>query len=543
MDVVKAPRLRRGGAALVVVALLAACGTSPPEADGPALVLRAGQESEISSLDPAIGYDIYSWPWKRLIFETLLTYDDGAVLVPRLAERMPDVSDDGRTLTFEIRRGVNFVTPDGQILRELTAGDFAYSLSRLLRQDLSPTPSDAQSLYELIVGADAVIAGSAEMAVGVQATDVYTLQITTSEPDPTFLNVLAMPFGSVVPREHAGSDTTAFSQTPVGTGPYLLAEWTPGVSARFVRNPHYWDASRQPVPAIEVLLGLDANGQLQQVQTGALHVMTDAIPAGQFNAIAEDARWAEYLQRAPQVATGFLAMDTTQEGPLGNVLVRRAISHAVDRQNIVRIRNGRGVPGACIYPPELPGHDPDCNPYPYDPDRARQLLSDAGFASGFATRLYSADLEADVQIAQAIQQDLAQVGITAELVPQPEDVLFDSIYTQHQTPLFLSGWYMDFPDPANFIEPLLTCASVGAVFNPAWYCNERVDQLVAEARLENDAARRIEIFRQIELLVMEDAPWVVTAYPELTVLVHPSVTKFRLHPIWRFDFENYELGS
>jgi ABC-type transport system substrate-binding protein len=528
--------IRRSVAVALVGMLTAACLSAPPASQ---VVLRVGQFQEISTLDPAIGYDIYAWPWERLIFETLIGYDEGAVLVPRLAEAMPAFSDDGRTLSFTLRPGVNFVTQDGSVMREVVADDFVYSLNRVLNPNLKPSPSPvADAFFAAIEGAGDVLEGRSETASGLRAIDERTLEITISGPDPTFLHVLALPFAAVVPRELAGTDTAAFSLSPVGTGPFLLAEWTPAQRARFVSNPHYWNGEFSGPAEIEVRLGLDADSQLQQVQTGSLDVMTDSIPPGQFAAVVADPRWAEYLKRAPQITTNFLAMDTSQDGPLGDTLVRQAISHAVDKDNIIRIKNGRGVAATCIFPPLLPGYDPGCDPYPHDVQRAQELMSDAGYGEGFTTKLYGEDSDIERQVAQALQQDLAAIGIRAELVPQPIVTLLDSAGAQGQAPLFLLGWAMDFPDPANFIEPVLTCASIGG-FNPAWYCNDAVDRLAQEARAETDLDRRLEIYREIQRLVMDDAPWVTLDHPEIAVLVHPSVSNFALHPVWRFDHERY----
>jgi oligopeptide transport system substrate-binding protein len=455
---------------------------------------------------------------------------------------MPQVSADGRTLTFMLREGVTFVSRDGSVLRQMTADDVAYSLNRLLNPNLTPTPSPVgETFFALIVGAGEVLAGQTDSASGIRILDESTIEIEIAEADPTFLNVLAMPFASVVPRELAGTDTSAFSLDPVGTGPYLLVEWTPAQRALFTRNPHYWDAAFAGAPEIEVRLGLDPDSQLQQVQTGVLHIQTDNITPGQYTATINDPRWADYLQLTDTLGVNYVTLDTSTEGPLNNVLVRRAISHAIDKANIVRINNNRNTAAGCFYPPGLPGHDPSCETYPYDPDRARELLREAGHEGGFSTTLYTFDVDPGPQYAQAIQQDLADVGISTEIVLQPFDTLLETIFVQGQAPMVMIGWIADFPDPSNFIEPIITCAAMEAGFNISWYCNEEVDRLVAEAKRQS-GEERIRTYEQIEDIVMQDAPWVPVEYPGLQVLVHPTVD-FHFHPVWQFDYARYTVRN
>jgi ABC-type transport system substrate-binding protein len=493
---------------------------------------------------PAIDFDVYSWPWERLVFETLITYDAGTTLVPRLATAMPEVSADGLTYTFTLRDGVSFVNADGSVLRTVEAADFVYSLNRLLNPNLTPSPSPVStSFFSRIEGAAAVTDGTATEASGLVAVDARTLRITLTEPDPTFLNVLAMPFGSVVPHESAGTDTAMFSQHPVGTGPYLLAEWQPGVRARFVRNPHYWNDAVGLSSEINLGLGVEPDTQLQQVQTGNLDVMTDPIPAGQYNATVSDPRWADYVHRAPQVVVNYLAMDTHADGPTGNVMVRQAIARAIDRENVVRIRNGRAEPGTCIYPPLLVGYDPTCNPYPYDVDAAKALLDQTEWAHGFSTDLLSLDAEPDRSIAQAIQQDLAEIGIDVSLDLQPDETFFTAIYNSDVKPLTYTGWVMDFPDPADFIDTELSCASDDGGYNAANYCNPAIDELSDQARAENDVAARLQLFGQIQEEIMADAPWAPTDYPEKVAFARPQVSGFAIHPVWGFDFEKFSIAN
>jgi ABC-type transport system substrate-binding protein len=240
----------------------------------------------------------------------------------------------------------------------------------------------------------------------------------------------------------------------------------------------------------------------------------------------------------------FLSMDTSDPdgGPLTDVLVRRAFNHAIDKENIVQLLRNRGVVAHCIYPPQLPGHNPDCLPYDYDPERARELMEEAGFGSGFSTTLYTDPSEDSTAVVQAIQQDLGDIGVEVDIVAQEYDVLFGTITTPHEAPLVYTGWSQDFPDPSDFYDPILSCpAAVEGGYNTAWWCNEEADALASETKAEPDAERRLAHYQDLELMVMEDAPWVPLFFPALDTFISERVTNFKPHPVWLYDLAKYAL--
>jgi len=526
--------------------VVAACGgqTAPSasDADSTGGVISIGFEGDIASLDPSQGYDFISWPAERLIFETLVTYGDSTELVPGLAAEMPQVSDDGLTYTFALREGVSFVLPDGTVHREMVAQDVVHSLNRLLNPNLTPTPSPvAGSFFTLIDGAQAVVDGEADEATGLVVVDDQTVEMTITQPDLTFLNILALPFASIVPADLAGEDTEAFAAEPVGTGPYTLESYTVGQSAMFVRNPHYW-GDPAANGGIEFRVGIDANTAVQQVEANLLDIMGDPVPAGVITSLRENPEYTDRLAIVNQVAVNYLSIDTTPPdgGPLADVRVRQAMNHAIDKENILQLMRGRGVVAHCIYPPELPGHNPECLPYGYDPDRAMELLEEADAADGFATTLYTDPSEDSTAIAQAIQQDLGAIGIEIEIITQEFDVLLGTISTPHEAPLVWIGWFQDFPDPSDFYDPILSCASaVEGGANSAWYCDEENDALAAEAKGLQDVDDRLEMYQQLELQVMEDAPWVPVFFPSVDTFLSERVTNFAPHPVWLVDLAKY----
>jgi ABC-type transport system substrate-binding protein len=508
--------------------------TASPEPEGWTLTIAFSPD--ISSLDPAIAYDAYSWPVVQAIYEPLLGYDSDGEVVPLLAESMPEVSEDGLTFTFTLRGGVQFVSRQGEALREATADDVVYSLNRLLNPNLTPTPSPvAGYFFNIIEGAQAVIDGEATEATGIRALDSHTVEIVITEPNQAFLNIMALPFASVMPQEFAGTDTAAVSDSPVGSGPFVLESYTPGQQAILVANPHYWSPDPGRASRVEYRVGVDPTAQVQQVQTGDLHIAGDPIPPGLYTATISDPRWAEMIERQTLIAIDYLTLDASGEDPLSNVLVRRAINHAIDKEHLLLLDNNRGVVAHCIFPTLLPGHNPGCQPYTYSVPQAQDLMDEAGFGDGFSTTLYIFEDSPGPEWAESISQDLAEIGITVEVVVQPFETLLETVATPHNAPMVMIGWFQDFPDPSDFVDPLFSCASaVEGGVNISWYCNEDVDALSAQARADQDPQRRLQVYQQVEEMIMADAPFVPLRFGEAVHIISDQID-FEWHPIWFFD--------
>jgi len=545
-----APPSSEASAAASVPAATSGAASSVPSASAAAQpsglpqggTLSIGWNGEIQWLDPALAYDVTSWPAERLMFEPLLAYDQGTTLVPLLADGMPTVSADGKTYTFKLHSGVNFVNEDGTVLRPMTADDVAYSINRVLNPKLKPNPSPvASGFFGNIVGAADVLGGKATTATGIKVVDPTTVEFTLEKADETFLNVMATPFASIVPKEAAGDDATAFSAKPMGTGPYLFKSYTKGQGATFVKNPSYWQPGLAPLDTIDYRTGQDDIGMLQQIQAGTLDLMGDPMPPAQFTDITTNPDLANQIVHHTLVNVDYVFMDTQQpnNGPFSNVKVRQAVNYAIDKDAILQITHGAGVPANCIYPPDLSSFDSSCNPYPHDVAKAKQLMQDAGFGSGFETKFYTDTTDPDPQIGASIQQDLAAIGIKTNIVSQEFATFLDTIETPHAAPIGWVGRFQDYPDPSDFIDPILSCASaVKGGANAALYCNKAIDTEAAAAKGEQDPAKRKAAYQDIQTKIMADAPWAPFRTQEWYTLIGKNVGGFEIHPVWQYDVRN-----
>jgi ABC-type transport system substrate-binding protein len=491
------------GASLLAIGATAQAQSPEDAAQGGSMIVT--YKDDVSTLDPAIGYDWQNWSMIKSLFDGLMDYEPGTTeLRPDLAESY-EISEDGLVYTFSLRDGVTFHNG-----RPMTAEDVKYSLERVVNPE---TQSPGAGFFGMIEGFDALNGGEAEELSGVRVVDDRTLEITLSRPDATFLHVMALNFAHVVPREAVEESGQDFGREPVGTGAYRLAEWTLGQRVVFERNEDYWREGLPKLDQITFEIGQEPNVALLRLQRGEVDILGDPIPPAQFLQVRDDPEWGDNIVEGGQLHTGYVTMNVNVE-PFDDPKVRQAVNMAINKDRIVQIINNRGVPANQPLPPSMPGYADDYEGYAYDPEGAKALLEDSGHAEGFETELFVNNTDPNPRIAQAIQQDLAQIGINAQIQSLAQANVIAAGGEPEGAAMIWSGgmgWIADFPDPSNFYGPILGCGgAVQGGWNWAWYCNEELDAKAAEADSIVDPARageREAMWREIFLAIMEDAPW------------------------------------
>lgn len=473
-----------GAAAALAIGWVAA---APAHAAGDIVITY---KDDVSTLDPAIGYDWQNWSMIKSLFDGLMDYKPGTTdLVTDLAESY-EITNDGKTFTFKLHPGVKFHNG-----RELTAEDVKYSIERVLDPATqSPGAGFFGSLDKMTV------------------VDPLTIRFDLSRPDATFLHVMAINFSHVVPKEEVEKYGADFGHHPVGTGAYRLAEWTLGQRVVFERNPDYWQKGVPNLDKITFEVGQEPTVALLRLQKGEVDVLGDGIPPAQFLEVTQDPQYKGRIVEGGQLHTGYVTMNVNTK-PFDDVRVRRAVNMAINKDRIVRIINNRAVPANQPLPPSMPGYIKDYKGYAFDPEAAKQLMKDAGYGDGVTTELYVMNTDPNPRIAQAIQQDLTAIGIKAELKSLAQANVIDA-GGNGSAPMIWSGgmaWIADFPDPSNFYGPILGCdGAVQGGWNWSWYCDKDLDALAAEADSITDPARaeeRNKLWGEVYAKVMEDAPW------------------------------------
>ncbi len=463
-------------------------------------------KDDVATLDPAIGYDWQNWSMIKSLYDGLMDYAPGTTdLRPGLAESY-EISDDGKVFTFKLREGVKFHNG-----REMTAEDVKYSLDRVTNPK---TQSPGAGFFGSIAGFDAISNGETETLEGVKVIDPMTVEITLSRPDATFLHVMGLNFAAVVAKEAVEEAGADFGKTAMGTGAFKLGEWTIGQRLVFEKNEDYWREGLPYLDRVTFEVGQEPIVALLRLQNGEVDVPGDGIPPAKFQEVMGDPEQAARVVEGGQLHTGYITLNTKMP-PFDNADVRRAVNMAINKERITQVINGRAVPATQPLPPSMPGYTEGYEGYAYDPEKAKEMLAEAGFADGFETELYVMNTDPNPRIAQAIQQDLSKIGIKASIQSLAQASVIAAGGEEDQAPMIWSGgmaWIADFPDASNFYGPILGCAgAVQGGWNWSWYCNEEVDKMATEADSMTDpdaVEARLEKWSDVYMKVMEDAPWV-----------------------------------
>jgi ABC-type transport system substrate-binding protein len=495
--------LKTTAAALLALLPLAAQAADTPKQGGDIVVTY---KDDITTLDPAIGYDWVNWSMIKSLYSRLMDYTPGtATLVPSLAESFA-VSPDGMTYTFKLRKGVKFSNG-----REVVASDVKYSIERAVNPK---TQGPGAGFFGAIKGFDELSGGKSEMLSGIETPDAGTVIFHLSRPDATFLHVLAINFASVVPKEAVDAAAGDFGKKPVGSGTLILKDWTIGQKLVFERNKDYFIKGVPFVDKVTIEVGQEPLVALLRLQKGEVDIAGDGIPPAKFLEIKNSPDGKQMIVDGEQLHTGYITLNTKVK-PFDNVKVRQAVNMAINKQRITRILNGRATPANQPLPPLMPGYDKSYTGYAFDVAKAKALLAEAGFADGFETVLYSTNTDPQPRIAQAIQQDLAAIGIKAEVRALAQGNVIAAGGTEGEAPMIWSGgmaWIADFPDPSNFYGPILGCGgAVQGGWNWSWYCNKDLDARAVAADSMSDPAKAAErevVWGKIFTDVMADAPWV-----------------------------------
>jgi ABC-type transport system substrate-binding protein len=471
--------------------------------EGGAIVVT--YKDDMATLDPAIGYDWQNWSMINSMFSRLVDYKPGSTeLEPSLATSYT-VSPDGLIYTFKLNPDAKFTNG-----RKVVAADVKYSIERAVNPK---TQGPGGGFYHSIVGQDKMADGSAQTISGIEAIGDDTVKLALSQPDATFLNVLALNFASAVPKEVVEAEGADFGKKPLGSGAYILKEWISGQHLIFVRNPDYF-RTRPHLDQFTVEIGQEPLVNILRLQKGEVDIAGDGIPPAKYLEIKNSPDAKDLIVDRSQLETSYITINVTKK-PFDDVRVRKAINMAINKDRIVRIVNGRATPATQVLPPGMPGYDSAYKGYPYDVEGAKKLMAEAGLKDGVSTTLYAMNTDPNPRIAQAIQQDLAAIGINAEIksLAQPEVIAAGG--NKDQSPLIWSGgmgWVNDFPDPSDFYGPILGCGgAIAGGWNWSWFCDKSFEDRGTKADAmskpeEKDQRYKVwgQIFTDIQT---QQAPW------------------------------------
>ena len=486
--------------------VVSACSSSSDDAGGSGGAITVAYQNDIATLDPAIGYDWQNWSIIKSLFSRLLDYEPGTTnLVPDLATEMPKISADGMTFEFNMRDDVKF--HNGRLL---VADDVKYSIERAVNPK---TQSPGAGFFASIEGFDDASAGKSTNISGITVNSPTSITFKLSRPDATFLHVMAINFASVVPKEDAEKFGPDFGKNPVGSGAFKFTSWALGQKLTLDKNTDYYREGLPKLDQINFEVGVDPTVALQRLKNNEVDVLGDSIPAANYIAEKENSDNEGLIIEGGQLQTGYVTLNVKIK-PLNNVKVRQAVNHAIDKDRIVQILNGRADAANQPLPPSMPGYDTGYKGFAYDVAKAKALLAEAGLANGFSTELWTSNTDPNPRIAQSIQEDLAKVGIKASIKSLAQANVIEA-GSSGKAPMVWSGgmaWIADFPDPSNFWGPILGCGgAVPGGWNWSQYCNKTLDAEAVKADAMTDPAKadeRQKLWGSVFTRAMDEAPWV-----------------------------------
>lgn len=477
---------------------------------GETLIYARGQDS--ATLDPALAQDEESYKVITNIFEGLVRFKPGTTdIEPCLAEAWR-VSSDGREWTFYLRKNVKF--HDGT---PFNSEAVRFSIERQMpphRQDSAPYASFTFGMVEKI-----------------DTPDPYTVKFLLKYPYAPFLRNLAMPVSAPIVSPAAASALEEnFSARPVGTGPFRFAGWKKGKSITLKANRDYWD---KPAQCNTLIFTVIKNSRLRSLalKLGFADIIDGITPS--------DARYLEergcQVLEKPGLDLNYLGFFTDKK-PFNNPVVRRAISMAIDREQITSsLFHGAAYEANGPLPPGVLGYDPDTRPIPYDPNGAKELLARNGYPGGMKITIITYtnsrpyNPAGGEKLAASLQSDLARVGIDAEIKAYPWQQYKEALLKEEGN-AFLYGWISDNGDPDNFLYTLLSSSQIESGLNTARYRSKELDLLLIKAQQETEPVLREQLYRKAVEMIIEDNPWVFLNHSKRLAAASPDIEGFVLHP-------------
>ncbi|MEX2650591.1 MAG: ABC transporter substrate-binding protein [Alphaproteobacteria bacterium] len=478
----------------------------------------------------------------RAIYSRLVEFERGStVLGPGLAESW-EISDDGLIYTFHLRAGVKWqsnskFTPT----RDFNADDVVFTFERQLKAD-HPYHAVSGGAYEYFEAMD-----MPNLIEAVEKVDDMAVRIKLKAPEAPFLANLGMDFASILSAEYADAMLAAgtpevIDLEPIGTGPFSLVEYQKDALIRYAANPDFY-MGKAPLDELVFVITPDAAVRYAKLKAGECHVMPYPNPAD-IEAMKADPDLNVLEQEGLNV--GYLAMNT-QKKPFDDVRVRQAVNYAINKEAIIDAAYlGAGKVAKNPIPPTIWSYNDAVQDYAYDPDKAKQLLAEAGLADGFETDLWYMPVQrpynpAAQRIGELMQADLAAVGIKANLVTYEWGEYLDrSKKGEHM--MVQLGWTGDNGDPDNFLYVLLGCAAVGGT-NRAQWCYQPFDDLLIQAKRITDVAERTRLYEEAQVVFKEQAPWVTVAHSVVFMPVRKEVIDYRVDPFGIHQFYGVDLAE
>ena len=506
--------------------------------------IRLLARAAAGTLDPHINYTDQGWQMYQPIYDGLVAFRkaegmDGFTIVPDLAEALPQVSNDGKTFTFKLRKGIKFSS--GQ---DLGVKDVVASFQRIFKIS-GPTSG---TFYAGIVGADKCLADTKSCTleggiVGDEAAGTVTINII--KPDAELLYKLALPHAVTLPADTPAED---MGSRPIpSTGPYMISAFDPNKGMTVSRNPHFkqWSEEAQPDGYPDVVqydFGLSEEAAVTAIQNGEADWMFDPLPSDRL--VELGTKFKDQLHISPLSAWWYAPLNT-RLAPFDNEKARQAVAYAVDRNTLVKLFGGKvlGAPVCQVLPPDFPGHEDYC-PFTKNPgakwsapdlDKAKQLVEESG-TKGQKVTIIVEDTAVSRSIGVYLQSVLTSIGYAADVKPISTNIQFTYIQnTNNKVQMSVTQWYKDYPAASDSLNILFSCASFregsDASINISGFCDKDIDAKMQKA-LDlgvTDQKAADKMWAEIDKQVTDKAPAVGLFTPKRLDFVSKRLGNFKFN--------------
>ncbi|PJE30863.1 peptide/nickel transport system substrate-binding protein [Pseudooceanicola antarcticus] len=484
-------------------------------AQTPPGVLIVGQIAEPKALDPAAVTAVNDFRILMNVYDGLVRYKSGTLEVePALAESW-EISEDGTTYTFKLREGVSF--HDGSAF---DAEAVKFNFDRMLKED---HPYHDTGPFPL-----AFFFSSVEE---VTVVDPLTVEFQLNAPYAPFLSNLAYPTGLIVSPSAVEEYGADYDRHPSGTGPFTFAEWESNTHVILNANADYWDGA----PELETVVFrpiTDANTRTAEMLAGGIDLMVEVPPVALSEFEGDDFTVVE--QAGPHV--WFLILNA-KEGPFAEKAVRQAANYAVNKTALVEnVLEGTADVAAGPTPPAFAwAYNESLEPYPYDPEKAKELLAEAGMEAPevtfYVTEGGSGMLD-PVAMGTAIQADLEAVGFDVTIETYEWNTFLGEVNPglEGKADMAEMAWMTNDPDTLPYLALRTDAWPDKGGFNSGYYSNPEVDELLEKARVSTSQEERASLYQEMQAIVQEDAPWVFVANWKQNAVTSSAVEDFALEP-------------
>ncbi len=523
--------------ALVLIVSLAVTGCGKPAAAPPPEQPKQPEEvtfafatsQEPSTLDPAAVYD-GSDRITRLVYESLLQYKGSTgEVAPCLAESY-EVSPDGKTYTFKLKKGVTF--HDGT---PFNAEAVKFSFNRMLT--LGKGLSWA---FKMVMDDQSV-----------QIVDDLTVKIVLKKAYPAFLGMVASRYAapiispSVAKQEKNGDLGAEWAkENTIGTGPYMLDKWVRNQEVILKKNPSYWGGwEGKHFSGVVMKIAPEPSTQRMLLEKGeilaATHITADDIAAMRSNPDIK-------IEQPEKSNFGFFIGMNCKRKPFKDKKVREALSYAFPYKDTVeKAFLGQASRAVGPLPAAIPGHDPNVKVFETDMAKAKKLLAEAGYPNGgFTAKVtYMQGQDAGTRIFNVLAATLTELGIKVEAQPLTWSAMVDQLTSQDTAPdLVIGDWWDDYPDPDSYLGGM-TSSFFWTSKEPAnqFYSNEKVNEILGQAAFEPDTTKRNDLYKQVQAMLVEDMPAIWVLDQLQPIAMRAKVKGFQYNPYYLMTFNVYSM--